>query len=143
MTLVVDTMCLIAMDELGCLESLRYVGAQVVLTPQVASQAGLRVKSDVLERASLRFMRIRSSSKAAIPALEQFDPGERESAGFCLEDPDWRLFVTEDRVARRGALGLGLHVLGTGGLVWILAVQGRISASQMRRILRRVNGPST
>ena len=48
--------------------------------------------------------------------------------------------MTEDRAARRGALNLGLNVIGTGALVWILSVQGRITPDVMRTVLRRVNG---
>lgn len=137
---MLDAMCLIAMDESSCLESLRYVGASVIIVGQVASQAGLSVESGQLQNPKHRFIEVRSPKRESVPALEQFDTGERESAGLCLEDPDWRFFVTEDRTARRGALNLGLHVIGTGALVWILAVQGRITPDVMRAVLRRVNG---
>lgn len=140
-TLVIDAMCVIALDECSCLEKLRFVGATVAVVPEVASQAGLELRDGFPRDKRYDFIRVQSPKRERVPLLEQLDRGERESAGLCLEDPKWRFLVTEDRVARKKTTPLGIHIFGTEALLWILAVHGRITMTDLRRVLQRVQAP--
>jgi predicted nucleic acid-binding protein len=117
---VTDTSCLIALDRVGVLSLLPQLYDDVVAPPAVIAEFGRRpdwLREEAVEdRAAVRRLLLRG-----------LDWGEAEAITLARTLPATRLLVDEVR-GRKIAVGFGLPVLGTAGLLVVAKDAGLIPA---------------
>jgi predicted nucleic acid-binding protein len=107
-TLVVtDTSPLIALDRIGRLDLLPSLFS-VCAPPAVVAEFGRR--PEWLEVRPVR------DAERVTALLEELDQGEAEAIALAIETPGAELLIDEAR-GRRVALGFGLPVVGTAGIL--------------------------
>jgi len=104
---VIDSTCLISLDQVGRLELLPNLFDPIVAPPEVLRESGL----------SLPWLRIEApSNPALLTALKvQVDDGEAEAIALATERQ--QRIILDDRRARDLAHRMGLKVIGTVGIL--------------------------
>jgi len=103
---VVDSTCLIGLDQIGHLKLLPDLFDPVVAPPEVERESGI----------SPQWLRIETPNPVLVTALQaNVDDGEAEAIALAAER-QWRI-VLDDRKARDLAQRMGLNVIGTVGVL--------------------------
>lgn len=104
---MIDSTCLISLDQVGRLELLPNLFDPIVAPPEVLRESGL----------SLPWLRIEApSNPALLTALKvQVDDGEAEAIALATERQ--QRIILDDRRARDLAHRMGLKVIGTVGIL--------------------------
>jgi predicted nucleic acid-binding protein len=130
--IVVDSTCLIGLDQVDHLELLPNLFDPILAPPEVARESGL----------SAPWLRIEAPSNSAlVTALRvMVDDGEAEALALAAEKR-WRI-VLDDRRARDLAHRMGLEIIGTVGillrakragiLTWISPLLNELTAKGFR-----------
>ena len=107
------------LHQLGLLHLLPKLGGRVSILPAVVEElaAGRKAGVDLPDPTQLDCVRIhRPVSAAALPLVRDLGPGETEVLMLGLESRD-SILVLDDALARRVAVGLGLRLTGTIGIL--------------------------
>lgn len=103
---VIDSTCLIGLDQIGHLKLLPDLFDPVVAPPEVERESGI----------SPQWLRIEVPNPVLVAALQaNVDDGEAEAIALAAER-QWRI-VLDDRKARDLAQRMGLTVIGTVGIL--------------------------
>jgi predicted nucleic acid-binding protein len=104
-----DTTCLIGLTSIGRLDILREIYHSVIVTPEIAEEYGNPLPEWIIVQAVSDF------NKTFV--LNKFiDLGESSAIALAMEIEN-TLLIIDDRRARQFALGLGLEITGTLGLL--------------------------
>jgi predicted nucleic acid-binding protein len=107
--IISDTTCLIGLANIGRLDILREMYRSVLVTPEVASEYGDPLPDWITVQAV--------SDHHKITAFNKFiDLGESSAIVLALETGN-AVLIVDDRRARQFALGLGLEITGTLGVL--------------------------
>ena len=107
--IISDTSCLIGLSNIGLLEILKLLYETVLVTPEVAHEYGEALPEWILIKAA--------KNKEKIAAYNVFiDLGESSAIALAMET-DNALLVLDDWKARKFAIGNGLKVTGTLGIL--------------------------
>jgi predicted nucleic acid-binding protein len=108
--IISDTTCLIGLTNIGRLDILRKIYRSVLVTPEVAEEYGNPLPEWITIQAV--------SDHTKIIAFNQFiDLGEASAIALALEAMN-AVLIVDDRRARQFALGLGLEITGTLGVLF-------------------------
>ena len=138
--LFLDATSIILMDKLDCLRHLDCVGAQAAISTGVLDEARLSASSDGLHIEGIPAVRLRDPPKADILLDETLGRGERESIALCLEDPKWRILVSDDRRAQKRAVRVGVQTIDSRALLWTMCTSRRISVEKFCGGVRYMGG---
>ena len=138
--LFLDATSIILMDKLDCLKHIDCVGAQALISTGVLDEVELGASPDGLHVNRFPAIGLRNPPKTDILLDESLGRGERESIALCLEDPKWRILVSDDRQAQKRAVRFGVQTADSRALLWIMCVSGRISMEKFCRGIRYVGG---
>jgi predicted nucleic acid-binding protein len=118
---VADASPLIALQQIGQLQLLRALFTEIVVPPAVAReiQPSVAPVPWIVERAS-------TQSIAPLVLRASLGPGESEALGLALEIRA-RYLLVDERAARRTAEALGLHVVGTLGILLAAKRKGLVT----------------
>lgn len=118
------------LHQLGVLHLLPKLAGSVCIPPAVVEElaAGRKAGVDLPDPAQLDWVRVcRPVSAAAIPLVRDIGPGETEVLMLGLESRE-RILVLDDALARHVAVGLGLRLTGTLGILLSAKRAGLIGA---------------
>ena len=107
------------LHQLGLLDLLPKLGGRVCIPPAVIEElaAGREAGVDLPDLTQLDWVRVRRPvSAAALPLVRDLGPGETEVLMLGLESRE-SILVLDDALARRVAVGLGLRLTGTLGIL--------------------------
>ncbi|GHU99053.1 hypothetical protein FACS189483_07840 [Spirochaetia bacterium] len=104
-----DTSCLIGLTNIGKLDVLTQLYGTVLVTPEVADEFALTLPEWITVKAV-------TDSQKTITFNEFIDLGESSAIALATELEDV-LVIIDERRARKVALGLGLEIIGTLGLL--------------------------
>ncbi len=121
MAAVSDSSPLILFDSIGWLDLLRDVFTELVIPPAVrhevvsagAGRPGAAAVQSALWIQMCAVGRVRSDLRS----LDDLGPGEREAIVLALELGPGTALLLDDLGGRRAAQRLGLHVIGSGGVL--------------------------
>jgi predicted nucleic acid-binding protein len=136
--LVIDACTWIAFENCGGIKSLDAIRTRIVVTQGVATEIGVAGEGGKLRGHGWATLIIPTTPSRAI--LEGLTLGERDCINYCMEDADWRFFVSHDRRAKRDAANLGVHVLDTTAILVLAWTAGRLPADALRRVAMYVAG---
>lgn len=136
--LVIDACTWIAFENCGGIKSLDELRTRVVVTKGVATEAGVAVEGGKVRGHDWATLGTPTTSARAM--LEGLTLGERDCIHYCMEDADWRFFVSHDRRAKRDAANLGVHVLDTTAMLLLAWTSGGLAAEALRRAAMYVAG---
>ncbi|WP_205664704.1 DUF3368 domain-containing protein [Ammonifex thiophilus] len=115
---VADSACLIGLESIGHLELLRMLFEPLVIPPKVQEEFGVTIDWLLVQSPSDRML---------VSVLQQVvDSGEAEAIALAMER-GWRL-IADDRKARSWAKRLGVHVIGTAGILVRAKREGLLSS---------------
>jgi predicted nucleic acid-binding protein len=117
--IISDTSCLIALTNTGNLDILHQVCQTVLITPEIAAEYGEPLP------AWITVTPVRDNEKIRL-IQKTLDPGESSAIALALETPE-PLLILDDAQARSFALGLGLAITGTLGILIAAYRQGIIA----------------
>ena len=119
MPVVSNSSPLIALEQIGQLDMLQSLFAEILIPAQVAVETVASVRSR-------SWIRQQSLSVPFLPAVQRptLGPGEREAICLALEVRA-RAILLDDYPARKLAVQLGLPVIGTAGVL-VLAKQRQL-----------------
>jgi len=106
---ITDTSCLIILDKLGLLHLLHELFSIVLTTPEIAAEYGNPLP-DWMIVLSVRDKTLHQQFKDIV------DPGEASAIALAHEI-DNQYLITDDLAARKVAIRIGLHVIGTLGVL--------------------------
>ena len=118
------------LHQLGLLDLLPKLGGRVCIPPAVIEElaAGREAGVDLPDLTQLDWVRVRRPvSAAALPLVRDLGPGETEVLMLGLESRE-SILVLDDALARRVAVGLGLRLTGTLGILLSAKRIGLLSA---------------
>jgi predicted nucleic acid-binding protein len=104
-----DTTCLIGLTNIGYLDILRQLYRSVIITPEVAEEYGSPLPEWIVIQAVSDFKKIAAFNKF-------IDLGESSAIALAMEIEN-ALLIVDDRRGRHFAIGLGLEITGTLGIL--------------------------
>jgi predicted nucleic acid-binding protein len=107
--IITDASCLIILDNIGYLDILPKLFDTVVTTPEIAAEYGKAIPQWLI---LIKVNNVRLQSEFA----QMVDPGEASAIALAHEIT-YDYLVTDDLQARKLSIKLGLHVVGTLGLL--------------------------
>jgi predicted nucleic acid-binding protein len=107
--IISDTTCLIGLTNIGQLDILRQLYHSVIITPEVADEYGSPLPEWITVQAASDFKKITAFNKF-------IDLGEASAIALVMEIGN-ALLIIDDRRARQFAIGLGLEITGTLGVL--------------------------
>jgi predicted nucleic acid-binding protein len=107
--IIADTSCLIGLTNIGRLDILRQSYRKVIITPEVVREYGDPLPDWI-------FLQSVSDEKKTIAFHKIIDLGESSAIALAMETEN-ALLIVDDRRARQVALGLGLEITGTLGVL--------------------------
>ncbi|GHV76986.1 hypothetical protein AGMMS49942_18070 [Spirochaetia bacterium] len=113
-----DTSCLIGLTNIGKLDVLHQLYGTVLVTPEIANEYALVLPEWITVKAV-------TDSQKTITLNEFIDLGESSAIALATEIDD-ALVIIDERRARKVALGLGLEITGTLGILIRAYEQGII-----------------
>jgi hypothetical protein len=114
-----NTSPLLYLHQTGRLDLLKRLYGTVYLAPAVLSElrAGAKLGVSVPEPRDIDWLSLLAVRDASLmPLITDLGPGETETIALALEHPG-SLVILDDLLGRRVALGAGLRVTGTLGLL--------------------------
>jgi uncharacterized protein len=118
------------LHQFGLLDLLPKLGRRVCIPPAVIEElaAGREAGVDLPDPTQLDWVLVRRPvSAAALPLVRDLGPGETEVLMLGLESRE-SILVLDDALARRVAVGLGLRLTGTLGILLSAKRAGLVSA---------------
>jgi predicted nucleic acid-binding protein len=107
--IITDASCLIILDKIGHLDILPQLFDTVVTTPEIAAEYGKSIPRWLI---LIKVNNVSLQSELA----QIVDPGEASAIALAHEI-NYDYLVTDDLQARKLSIKLGLHVVGTLGLL--------------------------
>jgi predicted nucleic acid-binding protein len=107
--IISDTTCLIGLTNIGQLDILRRMYGSIIVTPEVAEEYGNSLPEWIIIKTVSDFNKTVAFNKF-------IDLGESSAIALAIETEN-ALLIVDDRRARQFALGLGLKITGTLGLL--------------------------
>ncbi len=117
---IADTSCLIVLEKISQLGLLRKIYSEIIITPEIQQEYGEKLPEWV------NITRVQDAKKQQILELE-LDKGEASAIALAFENND-ALILMDEKKGRRIAKKLGLHVLGTLGVIIKAKEQGLIDS---------------
>jgi predicted nucleic acid-binding protein len=128
--IILDTSCLIALDNLDTLDILKSLYGNIIITPEVKEEFGKNLPEWI------KINKVKDKKKQE--DLEtKLDKGEAASIALALELPNTILIIDELK-GRKIAHSLGINIIGTIGILLLAERKGLIK-DFIGTILRLVN----
>jgi predicted nucleic acid-binding protein len=106
---IADASCLISLSNINRLELLKDVFSNIIITPEVGREFGEQSPDWIVVEA------VTDRQKQILLELE-VDEGEASAIALALEKKD-PLLIIDEKKGRKVALSLGIHILGTLGIL--------------------------
>ena len=107
--IISDTSCLIGLTNIGQVDLLHTMYDSIIITPEVMDEYELPLPEWIIVKKALDSEKISIFNKL-------LGPGESSAIALAMETKNALLIIDEKR-ARQFALGIGLEIIGTLGLV--------------------------
>ena len=128
--IILDTSCLIALQNIGLLNILRDLYQEIIITQEVKNEFGLKLPDWFV------VVEVKNKDKQ-YEIEEKLDKGEASSIALALETSNSMLIIDEIK-GRKIAQSLNIQIIGTLGIL-ILAEKQGIITNILSLILKLVN----
>lgn len=117
--IISDTSCLIVLSKINALDILRKMFGEIWITQEVSNEFGENLPEWFI---------VKTAKNAHIEKILKLnlDRGEASSMALCLEQ-DNALLIIDERKGRKIAKDLGIHIIGTIGIILLAEKSGIIT----------------
>lgn len=136
---VLDTTVLIKLHRNRCMDDVRRLEQRFECPQTVAAEfaRGRRVAGSL--KSEFPWLRIVGDLTRTFSFGEGLGPGEEQAILHCLTDGDSRVFVSDDKLARRRAVDAGIGTIDSTALVSMVyakgVTMGKVYLQQLRMML--------
>ncbi len=136
---VLDTTVLIKLHRNRCTEDVRRLEQRFECPKTVAAEFAKGRRFPGTLRSEFPWLRVVADTHKTFIQGEGLGPGEEQAILHCLSDGDYRIFVSDDKLARQRALDAGIGTIDSAALVSMIYAKGvtqaRAYIQQLRMML--------